>query len=60
MEMMKDPVCGMMVHIGSGSSASHQGLVFWFCSDLCKRTFLAAPEQYAAKFAGFQHEHLYR
>ncbi len=46
MERVPDPVCGMMVVVGAGPSARYQERSFWFCSDLCKRTFLAAPEKY--------------
>ena len=51
MNTVKDPVCGMMVPVGEGLSAVHQGHEFRFCSDLCKRTFLATPEKYASGLA---------
>ncbi len=51
MSTVKDPVCGMMVSVGGGLSVVHQGREFRFCSDLCKRTFLAAPEKYASGLA---------
>ncbi len=52
MSTMKDPVCGMMIPVGEGLSVVYQGQEFRFCSDLCKRTFLATPERYAAEPAG--------
>ncbi|MBY0249608.1 MAG: alpha-glucan family phosphorylase [Nitrospiraceae bacterium] len=47
MNSVKDPVCGMMLPLGEGLSVVYQGQEFRFCSDLCKRTFLATPERYA-------------
>jgi starch phosphorylase len=45
----------MMVPVGEGLSVVHQGHEFRFCSDLCKRTFLATPERYATGSAGVPH-----
>lgn len=44
---IKDPVCGMPVRVGEGPAVSLEGQLFYFCSDLCKRTFLADLERYA-------------
>ncbi|MBA5867525.1 MAG: alpha-glucan family phosphorylase [Nitrospira sp. CR1.3] len=55
MSTVKDPVCGMMVPVGEGLSVVHQGHEFRFCSDLCKRTFLATPKRYATGSAGVPH-----
>lgn len=52
MDTVKDPVCGMMLPAGEGLSVVSQGQEFRFCSDLCKRTFLATPERYATGSAG--------
>ncbi len=52
MNTVKDPVCGMMVPVGEELSVVYQGQEFQFCSDLCKRTFLATPERYVARPAG--------
>lgn len=52
MNTVKDPVCGMMLPAGEGLSVVYQGQEFRFCSDLCKRTFLATPERYTAELAG--------
>jgi starch phosphorylase len=52
METVKDPVCGMMVPLGGPLSTVHQGQSYSFCSDLCRRAFLAAPEKYVGASAG--------
>ncbi len=43
---IRDPVCGMPVGAEEGLVIFYQGQAFYFCSDLCKQTFLAAPEKY--------------
>ncbi len=55
MNSVKDLVCGMMLPLGEGLSVVYQGQEFRFCSDLCKRTFLATPERYATGSAGVAH-----
>ncbi|MFI5396019.1 MAG: alpha-glucan family phosphorylase [Candidatus Binatia bacterium] len=45
-EPIKDPVCGMDVRPEEGLSLSHHGQTFYFCSQLCMRTFRAHPEHY--------------
>jgi len=52
MNTVKDPICGMMVPAGQGLSVVYEGQEFRFCSDLCRRTFLATPERYATGSAG--------
>ncbi len=52
MNTVKDPVCGMMLPVGEGLSVVSQGQEFRFCSDLCKRTFMATPERYATGSVG--------
>jgi len=52
MNTVKDPVCGMVISLGEGLSVVYRGQEFRFCSDLCKRTFLATPERYATGSAG--------
>jgi len=52
MNTVKDLVCGMMVPVGEGLSVVYQGREFRFCSDLCKRTFLATPERYTTGETG--------
>mgnify|MGYP001250920859 CR=1 FL=1 len=43
---MKDPVCGMNVFQEQAVPATYGDQVFYFCSDLCQRTFLTDPERY--------------
>lgn len=52
MSTVKDPVCGMTVHPGQGISITYQGQLVLFCSELCKRTFLAEPDRYLRAAAG--------
>jgi YHS domain-containing protein len=44
-EMVKDPVCGMMVpeHM---NAIEYQGMHFAFCTEQCKERFLANPRLY--------------
>ncbi|MCA9473956.1 MAG: alpha-glucan family phosphorylase [Nitrospira sp.] len=49
MNMIKDPVCGMMVDPGTSLTAVYHKDSFYFCSDLCKRTFLADTENFVNK-----------
>ena len=56
MNGLKDPVCGMTIHPDTALSVSHQGRLVYLCSDLCKRTFLAAPEKYLSTAAGPLHD----
>lgn len=45
--MAMDPVCGMEVSPESAAaSAQFEGVSYYFCSQNCKDSFLAAPEQY--------------
>ena len=46
MNSAKDPVCGMTVLQEQAVPASYGHQVFYFCSDLCQRTFLTDPEKY--------------
>ena len=43
---MKDPVCGMNVLQEQALSATYRDRMFYFCSDLCRRSFLTDPERY--------------
>ncbi len=43
-----DPVCGMVVDPARGLPATFGGRSFLLCSEFCRRTFLAQPEQYLA------------
>ena len=44
--MATDPVCRMQVE-PTGPHTTWQGERWWFCSDACRREFLAGPEQFA-------------
>src|SRR5258708_38020949 len=47
-EMVTDPVCGMKVKRTPGSlSAEHAGTIYYFCSEACRKKFLADPKRYA-------------
>jgi P-type Cu+ transporter len=44
---MKDPVCGMEIDEEAAKiSKSHNGQVFWFCSEACAEKFARDPEKY--------------
>ncbi len=46
-----DPVCGMSVdEAKAAGKTGYAGVMYYFCSDTCKRTFEEDP----AKFAGTQ------
>src|SRR5690606_15612673 len=45
--VMRDPVCGMTVDPEAGKpSAIHEGRLFYFCCEACRKKFEAAPEDY--------------
>jgi YHS domain-containing protein len=48
-----DPVCGMEVDIKEATTAArkaeHQGVIYYFCSDDCKKKFDAKPGEYLKK-----------
>ncbi len=52
--MAKDPVCGMELAPGAetftvdGANVGRPGVVFRFCTPLCRTTFLGDPERYLA------------
>ena len=48
---LKDPVCGMTVSREGGLAVSYQDHLFYFCSELCKRSFLESPERYVGAAA---------
>ena len=39
----KDPVCGMRVDRGTALHAERDGRPFYFCSDSCRKEWLAMP-----------------
>jgi glycogen phosphorylase len=46
MNSAKDPVCGMNVLQEQALLATYSNRMFYFCSDLCRRSFLFNPERY--------------
>ena len=46
----KDPVCGMSTEIAAAKAAKlsseHQGKTYFFCNEMCKKKFDAAPDKY--------------
>jgi Cu+-exporting ATPase len=46
--MAKDPVCGMIVNEQTAMSSEVSGKLFYFCSPMCKQTFVQ-PEKELAK-----------
>ena len=54
--MATDPVCGMTVNEATALRADRDGQAFFFCSDHCRRTFLARGPD-AATGAPHRHEH---
>jgi len=42
--MAKDPICGMMVNEASALRAERDRKTFYFCSDNCRKEFLAAAD----------------
>ncbi len=47
-DLGKDPICGMGIDSSRGLSPEYLGKTYLFCSEFCRRTFLAQPEQYLA------------
>ena len=42
--MAKDPICGMTVDEATALSAERDGGLFYFCSEHCRKKFLAQPQ----------------
>jgi membrane fusion protein, copper/silver efflux system len=49
---VKDAACGMMIDrakaVAAGNTVTHDGVTYYFCSERCKKNFLAQPEHYLA------------
>ena len=52
-----DPVCGMTVDPKTSPTSTHEGVVYYFCSDGCKSAFDAEPARYASAGGGGRHLH---
>lgn len=44
-----DPVCKMKVKAGNTRTHIHDKIVYGFCSDACKKSFVKQPEKYLKK-----------
>src|SRR5688572_22300874 len=55
--MAIDPICGMTVDEATARSAERDGRTFYFCSEHCRRKFLADGVPASAKHAGHDHTH---
>jgi YHS domain-containing protein len=44
-----DPVCNMNIKGIQADTTLHNGQVYGFCSDACKKSFKENPDQYLAK-----------
>jgi YHS domain-containing protein len=49
---VKDAACGMMIDaakaVAEGNTLDRDGITYYFCSDRCKKKFVAQPEHYLA------------
>jgi len=55
--MDRDPVCGMEIKDTANSEAVvYQYKTYYFCSFLCKITFLQSPDKYAKRDYGNEHK----
>jgi YHS domain-containing protein len=49
-EMVKDPVCGMMIDEKTAAGKSeYQGETYYFCAAVCKQRFDQNPQSYVHK-----------
>ena len=49
-EMVKDPVCGMMIDEKTAAGKSeYQGQTYYFCAAVCKQRFDQNPQSYVHK-----------
>ena len=48
MAMVTDPVCGMRIEDAEAAgTAEYEGTTYYFCSEMCRDTFVADPAAYA-------------
>jgi uncharacterized protein len=52
-----DPVCGMVIDRAKATTAESAGRTYYFCSDHCRKQFLADPERYTAGEPASAHAH---
>ena len=54
--MMIDPVCKMKVEPDKAAAkAEHAGQVYYFCSDICHKSFVTDPDKYTSGAAPADH-----
>lgn len=54
--MAIDPVCKMSVDSDkAAASAEHAGQVYYFCSEICHKAFIADPKKYTSGEAPADH-----
>ncbi len=57
-QQARDPVCGMMVDIGTAQHKSeYKGKTYYFCAPGCKTAFDRNPEQYLQEESGSGQQH---
>lgn len=44
-----DPVCKMKVKAGNTKTVVFEKITYWFCSEGCKKSFVANPKKYIKK-----------
>jgi YHS domain-containing protein len=47
--MAKDPVCGMQVDENKAQVLNHEGHLYYFCRQDCKKAFQENPKKYIQK-----------
>lgn len=48
MAMVTDPVCGMRIDDAEAAgTAEYEGRTYYFCSEMCRDTFVVDPAVYA-------------
>ena len=48
MAMVTDPVCGMRIDTeDAAATADYEGKTYYFCSQVCRDTFVADPASFA-------------
>lgn len=55
--MTTDPICGMEVDEATSLNAEHDGKVFYFCSEHCRKKFLAEAEPNSGDKDPHDHSH---
>jgi YHS domain-containing protein len=51
-EMVKDPVCGMVIDAATAAGSSeYEGVTYYFCAVGCKEAFDAEPSKYVGAAA---------